>query len=432
MLVQRRTGDWRDDFRRLRVAYTISQLGSGIGTGELAIVAVLVVHAPVWQVSALAAISGLAAAAILLPVGPAVEFHRKRPTMITADVARFLALGSVPIAAWMHVLTMTQLWIVGIVQVCGAMIFRGASVAHLKALVPPSRRGGANGDLEVINWAAGTAGPPVGGVLISAFGAAAMVALDAVSFLLSAGFVRSLRSTEPPPPTRGRDRHWATEITAGWSYIFTHRVLRPLFINGMIYGSGILWVSPLLTVLMLRELKFAVWQYSLSLGIQGAGGLLGALWSRRLSVRHSPVAVMLFSGTIRCLPLGLLAIAPAGWGGWALITASETIGLFSAGVFNPTFGTYRMTVTDDQFLTRVTTAWSISSKVAQPLMIIVGGILAALTNVRLSLATAAALVMVSVAFLPWSQRRPLTQTDTEQEHTPTPAGHVRIDQNASP
>jgi hypothetical protein len=46
------------------------------------------------MMSALAALSGVASAVIVLPLGPGIEYRRKRPVMIGADLARFAALAS--------------------------------------------------------------------------------------------------------------------------------------------------------------------------------------------------------------------------------------------------------------------------------------------------------------------------------------------------
>jgi signal recognition particle GTPase len=93
------------DLRGLLIGYSVSSLGSGLGAGALPIVAVLALHATAFQVSLLAGLSGLTAAAIMLPLGARIEHRRKRPVMIGADLARFAALASVPAAAAVHLLT---------------------------------------------------------------------------------------------------------------------------------------------------------------------------------------------------------------------------------------------------------------------------------------------------------------------------------------
>lgn len=366
-------------------------------------VAVLVLQASTLQVTLLAALSGLASAAIALPLGSLIEFRAKRPTLIVADLVRFAALGSVPIAAAFGVLSYEQLCAVGVVQTTGNIVFNAASGAHLKALVPAGLRLEANSRFETTFWTATSTGPPIGGLIISWLGATATLAIDAVSFLLSALGVRAIRSPEPEPepPVMALDHHWRRDVTTGWRYIFAHPGLSALFWNSVIFGGCIMMASSLMSVFMLRDLGLEPWQYGLALGIPGLGGIAGSLCTQRLTKRFGHRSVLLTFGVLRTVWLGLIPLAPAGTTGLLVIIVADFLLLFSAGVFNPTFITYRMRATADTHMSRVVTAWSISSKSFQPLFIIAGGILAAATSVRFALVIAATVLLSSALLLPW-------------------------------
>lgn len=393
------------DFAKLWGSYSASELGSAVGAGALPLVALLVLDVSALQVSLLAALSGIASAVIALPLGSIIEFRRKRPAMIAADLARFGALGSVPIAAGFGALTYAHLCVVGVISTTGGITFAAASGAHLKGLVPLALRTEANSRFETTFWTATSAGPPIGGLLISWLGATVTLIIDAASFLVSAWGVRSLRSTEPPPPEQPASRqHWLAGVTSGWRYIFDHDGLKALFWNAMIFGGCIMMASPLLAVLMLRDLALPPWQYGLALGVPGLGGVLGSLCTKHLTARLGARQVLLGFGVGRTLWLGFISLAPVGTGGLAVIMISEFLLLFCAGVFNPTFVTYRMTATADSHMSRVTTAWSVSSRAAQPVFILAGGILATLTSVRISLAIGAGALLTSALFLPWSMK----------------------------
>ena len=391
------------DFQRLWGAYSISELGSALGAGALPLIAVLVLDVSAFQVSALAAVSAIASAAIALPLGSFVEFRRKRPLMIAADLMRFVALGSVPLCAWLDLLTFIQLCVVGVAQTTANIVFGAASGAHLKSLVSDAQRVEANSRFETTFWTATSVGPPLGGLLISWLGATFTLLLDAVSFLLSALGIRALRSQEPPPQIARHDQHWRRDLTTGWRYIFGHRGLRALFWNSALFGGCIMLASPLLAVLMLRDLGLAPWQYGLALGIPGVGGILGSLCTTPLARRFGDRMVLLVFGVLRTLWLGFIAIAPSGTVGIVVIIVAESLLLFSAGVFNPTFVTYRMRATADSHMARVATAWSISSKTVQPIFIVAGGVLAAMTTTRFAIGTAAVLLLCSGLLLPWRE-----------------------------
>jgi MFS family permease len=222
-----------------------------------------------------------------------------------------------------------------------------------------------------------------------------------MSFLLSALGIRSLRTPEPAPPPKAPDHHWRRDLASGWRYIFRHAGLTALFWNSALFGGCIMLSAPLIAVLMLRELGLTPWQYGLALGLPCLGGILGALCTKPLTRRWGDRTVLLAFGVLRTLWLGFIAFAPSGTLGLLVIIAADFLLLFSAGVFNPTFVTYRMRATDDSHMARVTTAWSISSKTFQPLFILAGGILAAATSTRFALASAAVLLLFSGLLLPW-------------------------------
>ena len=54
-------------------------------------------------------------------------------------------------------------------------------------------------------------------------------------------------------------------LRAGWTYINGDQILWRLLANATTFGGAIMMVTPLLAVLMLRELGFAAWQYGLAL-----------------------------------------------------------------------------------------------------------------------------------------------------------------------
>src|SRR5579871_2550582 len=95
-------------FGWLWAAYAVSSYGTGFGFGAMSIIAIRVLHAGPGQVSLLAAL-GLAAGALLaMPLGPWVEFRRKRPVMVTMDLVRFAAQITVPVTYVLGWLTFVQ------------------------------------------------------------------------------------------------------------------------------------------------------------------------------------------------------------------------------------------------------------------------------------------------------------------------------------
>ncbi|TDT42599.1 hypothetical protein EV562_101569 [Streptomyces sp. BK208] len=91
-------GPWGRGFGRLWAAYAVSTFGTRLAFDAFPLTAVVVLDAGPERVAALAA-AGLAVGAVAaVPLGPRVEFRRKRPVTVAMDLVRCAVLLSVPLA----------------------------------------------------------------------------------------------------------------------------------------------------------------------------------------------------------------------------------------------------------------------------------------------------------------------------------------------
>ncbi|MCW2902572.1 MAG: transporter [Streptosporangiaceae bacterium] len=386
-------------FEWLWDAYAVSTLGTWLAFDAFPLIAILALHAGPAEVSALAA-AGLAVGALVaVPLGPWVEFRRKRPVMVAMDLTRFVALMSVPAAFALGWLSFAQLLVVSVIVGVANITFRAASGACLKALVRPEDLLVANGRFESTTWTATALGPPLGGAAIGLFGPVITVLADAVSYLLSAVGIRAIGGREPRPVRADAPRLRAGDLLEGWRYILTHPALRPLFFNTILVNGLIMATSPPIAVLMLGRLGFAPWQYGLAFGVPCVGGLIGSRLARRLVARFGQHKVMLTAGTLRaCWPLGLAFIHP-GAAGIVLVIAVQ-LGLVTCmGVFNPVFATYRLHRTGTDRVARTLSAWSVSSNATIAALTALWGLLAGITSPRVAIAIAGLLILTTPLLL---------------------------------
>ena len=96
------------DFRLFWTGETISQLGDTMARVAMPLLAVLVLHASTFVVTLLTATAYLPWLLIGLPVGAWVDRLRCRPLMIACDLVAAMLYGSLPVAAWLGVLTIGQ------------------------------------------------------------------------------------------------------------------------------------------------------------------------------------------------------------------------------------------------------------------------------------------------------------------------------------
>jgi MFS family permease len=392
-------------FGRLWAAYAVSAYGSGFGLGAFSLIAVLVLHAGPAEVSLLAA-SGLAAGALVaVPLGPWVEFRRKRPVMIAMDLTRFAALASVPAAFALGRLGFAQLLVVAVVTAAAKIAFTAASGAHLKALVRPEDLLVASGRFEATTWTATVLGPPLGGAAIGLFGPVTTILVDAVSYLLSAVGIRAIGGSETPPPARpATSRLRISDLLEGWRHILIHPGLRPLFVNVLLVNGLIMAGEPLIAVLMLGRLGFAPWQYGLAFAAPCLGGLIGSRLARRLVGRFGQRGVLRVTGALRaCWPLGLAFVRP-GAAGLVLVIAVQFGLVTCCGIFNPVLATYRLEQTAYERIARTLSAWSVSTSTAIAILTALWGLLAAVTGPRTALAVAGVVLLATPLLLPGPRR----------------------------
>jgi MFS family permease len=398
-------------FGWLWAAYAVSAYGSGLGFGAFPLIAILVLHAGPAAVAALAAVGPAAGALVAVPLGPWVEFRRKRPVLVAMDLIRFAAQLSVPAAFALGALTLAQLLIVSVIIAAAGIAFKTASGAAVKALVPPADLLVANGRLESTTWSATALGPPLGGLAIGLLGPVTTVLADAASYLLSAAGLSAIPGREPRPARDDAPRLRARDLPDGWRYILAHPVLRPLFLNTVLVNGLIMATAPLIAVLMLGRLGFRPWQYGLAFGAPCVGGLIGSRLASRLVGRFGPPGVLRAAGALRAIwPLGLAFIQP-GAAGLVLILIVQFGLVTCMGVFNPVSATTKLEQTEPGRVARTLSAWSVTSSLTIAAMTALWGLLAGLTSPRIAIAAAGVLLLATPVLLPRRARAPRPAPD---------------------
>ncbi len=277
-VTDRGTGSlWRHpDFRRLWIGETVSQFGGMVSQLALPLVAILIVHASTFQVGLLSACETAAFLLVGLPAGAWVDRMRMRLVLISADLVRAVAVGSIPVAQLLGRLTVAQLYVVALITGVATVFFDVAYQSYLPQLVETDRLVEGNSKLQASESVSQIAGPTAAGLLIQGLTAPFAVIVDAVSFLWSASWVAAIRR-RPPRPERRVDRHLGREISEGVRFVVGNRMLRAI---AMTTGSSNLFSAltfSVLYVLLARELGLSAGVIGLLGSTAAIGGLIGSL-----------------------------------------------------------------------------------------------------------------------------------------------------------
>ncbi|KFU77247.1 Predicted arabinose efflux permease, MFS family [Amycolatopsis lurida] len=404
-------------FGWLWAAYAASAFGTRFAFDAFSLIAIVALGAGTTEVSLLAAAGLVVGAVVALPLGPWVEFRRKRPVMIAMDLIRCAALLTVPVAYAFGLLGFGQLLAVSVVVAAADITFLAASGAFLKTLLPPEDLLIANARFESTTWTATVLGPPLGGFAVGLFGPVITIAADAVSYLLSAIGIRVIGGWEPPPPAKPEGpRLTGRDLREGWRFILTHPLLRPLFVNTIVVNGLIMATAPLMAVLMLGQLGFAPWEYAVAFAVPCLGGLIGARLSRTVVARYGRDRVLFTAGWLRvCWPVGLVFVQP-GVPGLILVIAVEFCLITCIGVFNPVLATSRLEQVPLDRAARTLSAWSIAGKLTTASLTALWGLLAAFTGPRAAVGIAGALMLATPLLLPRNRRRavPVSAHDDQE------------------
>src|SRR5204863_3570471 len=158
---------WRNGrFMKLWAGQSVSLLGSQVTLLAMPLVAILLLDASALQVGALTAVEFAPFLLIGLPAGVWVDRMRRRPILIAGDLGRALALGSIPLAASLHVLTLAQLYVAAFVTGICTVFFDVAYQSFLPSLVDRDQLIEGNAKLEISRSGAQLAGPGLAGVLV--------------------------------------------------------------------------------------------------------------------------------------------------------------------------------------------------------------------------------------------------------------------------
>jgi MFS family permease len=395
----------KPDFAKLWTASVISLFGTQISQLAIPVIAVLLLHAPPFEVALLGTFEFLPFLLFTLPAGVWVDRLPRRRILIGGDLGRAVLLATIPVAYAADVLTIYQLYAVGFGVGIFTVFFDVADQSYLPTVLERDELIDGNGKLQAAYSTAQLLGPPAGGGVVALLTAPFAVVLDALSYLASALLISMIRRAEraadtpaasaPPTEESMASPSGAASIAAeasadastrpglrgevleGLRFVLGHRYLRNIAATT---GSSNLFSNTLYSiypVFVYVDLSLTPGVVGLLGGAFGAGALLGAFIGGRLGERFGIGTVIV--GSIVVGSIGSLAVPIA--------THDTALGLIGAGGFLAGFGqvaynvnqvSLRQAITPEPLLGRMNATMRFLVWGAIPIGQVLGGTIATL------------------------------------------------------
>ena len=412
---------WQNNaFVRVWSAATISIFGSLITRMALPFVAILVLDAGAFEVALVRSIDLLAALLFGLIVGAWVDRLRRRPVMVWADLGRAVLLVTIPIAAVGGWLTLAQLLLVSFAVAILSTFFDAADNAYLPSIVPRDELVRANGALAASGSAAEFTAFGISGFLVQLLSAPLAIFIDAISFIVSALLLGSIRRPEPAPPPKADREPVLGEIREGLAIIARDPIIRAFTLASMAMATlwgvfGAIWI-----LFAVDELGLGPAAIGIIAGFGGLSSLVGAVIAervtRRLGVGRAAIASML----VASVGFVLIPLAPAGIPvlAFGFLVGQQLIGDGAVTLYDVAETSVRQARVHDRALGRVAATVQVGSVGAQLAAALAAGLLAEVIGLRATAFLAPLGTLVAAGILVASPVRSLRDLPVMDDRTP--------------
>ncbi|MER5306468.1 MFS transporter [Streptomyces sp. NPDC002773] len=383
-------------FRRYWTGQTISLAGDQISLMAIPLAAVLVLGADAAAMGWLKAIELLPALLLNLPLGAWADRQAsRRRAMIVADLGRAALVLTLPVAYVLDALTLTQLYVVAFGVGALTVLFEVCNATLFVALVPTESYVQANALVNGSRSTAWLAGPGIGGLLVQFLTAPFALLADALTYLVSAGYLARIKPVEPAPAPVVKGH-----FTEGLRWLLREPSMRALFASAGTVQFFNYMFHTLFVLYVTTELGIGAGLLGLILGAGAVGGLLGAACSGAV-VRRIGIGASLVVGYVGfALPLLLIPLA----GGPLPLVVSvmflaEFLSCVGVMILDIAAGSIQMALIPDKIRARVMGAFRTLNHGFRPIGALVGGLLGTTIGLRPTLWIATGGAVLAVLWL---------------------------------
>jgi MFS family permease len=360
---------WRNrDYMLLWGGQVVSVVGSNVSAIVVPLLILALTNSPA-AAGIAGALTSIPYVLLSLPVGALIDRWNRKKVMVLCDLGRCLVFASIPVAMWLDVLTIWQLYAAALVEGILMVFFNIAEVAAIPRVVPKEQLGDATAQNMSTFGVAGIIGSGLGGFLFQSVGRAVPFVLDAFSYLVSA-FSLLLIKTNFQGERAPSERRLRAEIMEGLKWAWNEPLVR--FTSFISSSLNLTWAASVLIIIVLaKQMGAGEAAIGTIFSIGSVGSFIGAAMGGRINRRFSVGQIVLVTTWSNVLLFPLYALAPN----------VITLGLISAALFTalPIYSvavlSYRLALIPDALQGRVNSAVRLVSFGGIPLGSMLGGFL---------------------------------------------------------
>jgi MFS family permease len=384
------------DFQRLWFGDTVSQFTAQVTQLALPTVAILLLGANAFQMGLLGTLQLISFPTLGLFVGVWADRYRRRPIMIVANLGRMAALGSIPIASVLGVLSLNLLYFVAIITGICTVFFDVSYQSYLPVLIDKADLVEGNAKLQLSASAGQVGGPALAGFLIDLVGAAKAIGVDAAGFLTSAIALLSIKKPETKPQSTV-DPNFFGEMKEGARIVLDSRILRSIAGCTATSNLGSSIVFVVLLIFAYRDLHLSPGLMGVIFSIGSVGVLFGA-WAAGSTAKKLGLGRSIALSSVGSI--GILVVPLALYGSPVLILAAGQLfaGALTA-IYNINQVSLRQSITPDHLQGRMNATMRTIVWGTIPLGSFMGGVLGESIGVVLTIVLGAVISTLAVLWI---------------------------------
>lgn len=363
----KQAGRLNTDFWKYWTGQTISNLGSSITLFALPLL--------VFKLTGSALNLGITTAAEFIPyllfgliLGAWTDRVNRKRMMIGTDVARALIIASIPLLYAFGLLTVWWIYIVGFVHATLTICFDSGQFAAIPSLVDKDDLVTANGRIQASYSGASIAGPLLAGVLVTLVPLAALMLVDALSFLVSS-FSLALITISFNTGEKRERTSIRSDVVEGLRYVLRHPVLRNISLMMALANFVGVTTNAQLIFFAKTRLQATDFQASLLYSAGSLGVVILALAAGPLRKHWSFSTVALGALMMEGILTIIFSLMRMYWAAVIIWTLIGGLGI----LFNINTSSLRQTIVPNHLLGRVVSIASVLAWSAIPLGSLLGG-----------------------------------------------------------